>query len=83
MRNSPPDSFGVVDTMGCASPVAIQYLVRKVKKLTNGLSVEVHTHNDFGMAVATELAGIMAGADVVHSCVNGMGERREMQPGTL
>ena len=38
-------------------------------------SVEVHTHNDFGMAVATELAGVEAGADVVHSCANGLGER--------
>ena len=50
------------------------YLVRMVKKLTN-LPVEVHTHNDFGMAVATELAGVEAGADCVHSCSNGLGER--------
>jgi isopropylmalate/homocitrate/citramalate synthase len=35
----------------------------------------VHTHNDFGMAVATELAGVEAGAEVVHSCANGLGER--------
>lgn len=75
MKNSPPDSIGIVDTMGCALPQTIAYLVRKVKKLTNGLSVEVHTHNDFGMAVASELAGLAAGADVVHSCVNGLGER--------
>jgi len=75
MKNSPPDSVGVVDTMGCALPEAIQYLVRLMKKLTGGIPVEVHTHNDFGMGVATELAGIAAGADVVHSCVNGMGER--------
>lgn len=75
MENSPPDSVGVVDTMGCAMPQTIEYLVRKMKKLTNGLPVEVHTHNDFGMAVATELAGIAAGAEVIHSCVNGLGER--------
>ena len=62
-------------TMGCALPETIQYLVRKMKKLTGGIPVEVHTHNDFGMAVATELAGIAAGADVIHSCVNGLGER--------
>lgn len=75
MKNSPPDSVGVVDTMGCALPEAIQYLVRLMKKLTGGIPVEVHTHNDFGMGVATELAGVAAGADVVHSCVNGLGER--------
>ncbi|HEY9053874.1 MAG TPA: hypothetical protein VIO60_03545 [Rectinemataceae bacterium] len=79
MRESPPDSVGLVDTMGCASPEAIAYLVRKYKDLT-GLPVEIHTHNDFGMAVATELAAVGAGAEVVHSCVNGLGERTGNAP---
>jgi isopropylmalate/homocitrate/citramalate synthase len=74
MNESPPDSIGVVDTMGCALPAAIKYMVRKIRKQT-GLPVEVHTHNDFGLGVATELAGVEAGATVVHSCVNGLGER--------
>ncbi len=74
MSEAPPDAIGVVDTMGCALPEAIKYLVRKVKKLT-GLPVEIHTHNDFGMGVATELAAVTAGASVVHSCINGLGER--------
>src|ERR1700726_2157128 len=72
--DSNPDSVGVVDTMGCALPDAIKYMVRLVRSLTK-LPVEVHTHNDFGMAVATELAGVEAGAEVVHSCANGLGER--------
>lgn len=75
MRDAPPDSIGLVDTMGCALPQTIAYLVRKMKTLTGGLPVEVHSHNDFGLAVASELAGIAAGADVVHACVNGLGER--------
>ena len=74
MRDAPPDAIGIVDTMGCALPEAIKYLVRKVKKLT-GLPIEIHTHNDFGMGVATELAAVTAGAEVVHSCINGLGER--------
>jgi isopropylmalate/homocitrate/citramalate synthase len=74
MQDAPPDAVGIVDTMGCAMPEAIKYLVRKVKKLTN-LPVEIHTHNDFGMGVATELAAVTAGAEVVHSCINGLGER--------
>ncbi|NVO15319.1 MAG: 2-isopropylmalate synthase [Rhodoplanes sp.] len=74
MQEAPPDSIGVVDTMGCALPEAIKYMVRWVKRITD-LPVEVHTHNDFGMAVATELAGVEAGASCVHSCANGLGER--------
>ncbi len=74
VRDAPPDSIGIVDTMGCALPEAIKYLVRKVKNMT-GLPVEIHTHNDFGLGVATELAAVTAGAEVVHSCINGLGER--------
>src|SRR6185503_13570415 len=74
MEQAPPDSIGVVDTMGCILPEAMKFMVRMVKKLTS-LPVEVHTHNDFGLAVATELAGVEAGAEVVHSCANGLGER--------
>ncbi|MDB4224740.1 hypothetical protein N9850_13295, partial [Granulosicoccus sp.] len=69
-----PDSIGIVDTMGCATPEAIKYMVRWVKDMT-GLPIEIHTHNDFGMGVATELAAVTAGAEVVHSCGNGLGER--------
>jgi len=74
VQDAPPDSIGIVDTMGCVVPAAMKYLVRLVKRLTN-LPVEAHTHNDFGMAVATELAAVEAGAEVVHSCANGLGER--------
>jgi isopropylmalate/homocitrate/citramalate synthase len=74
VRDSSPDAVGLVDTMGCATPEAIQFMTRMIKKLTN-LPVEIHTHNDFGMGVATELAALTAGAEVVHSCANGLGER--------
>ena len=74
MNESPPDAIGIVDTMGCATPEAIRYMVRWVKEMTR-LPIEIHTHNDFGMGVATELAAVTAGAEVVHSCANGLGER--------
>ena len=74
MAESPPDAIGIVDTMGCATPEAIKYMVGWVKGMT-GLPVEIHTHNDFGMGVATELAAVTAGAECVHSCGNGLGER--------
>src|SRR5580698_7087933 len=57
MQEAPPDSVGVVDTMGCVLPEAMKYLVRLVKSLPT-LRGEVHTHNDFGMGVPTELAGV-------------------------
>ena len=74
MRESAPDSIGIVDTMGCATPEAIAWLTRKYRQAT-GLPVEIHCHNDFGLALATELAALGAGAEVAHTCVNGLGER--------
>lgn len=74
VAQSTPDSIGVVDTTGCALPSAAAYLTRLVKRIT-GLPVEIHTHNDLGLGVATALAAVAAGAEVVHTCVNGLGER--------
>lgn len=74
MKRTKPDSIGIVDTTGCATTGAIKYLVTNVKQLT-GLPIEIHTHNDIGVAVANELAAVEAGAEVVHGCVNGLGER--------
>jgi len=69
-----PDSVAIIDTIGCALPQTIYYLVRKVKSWVN-VPVEVHTHNDFGMGLATSIAGIEAGAEVIHGCLTGLGER--------
>ena len=39
------------------------------------IPVEMHTHNDMGLATANALAGIRAGATSVNTTVNGLGER--------
>ncbi|MBC7332115.1 MAG: 2-isopropylmalate synthase [Synergistetes bacterium] len=69
-----PDAIAVVDTMGCALPEGMGYIVSLMKSIVD-IPVEVHTHNDFGLAVANSIAALKAGAEVVHCCVNGMGER--------
>ncbi|MFA6670003.1 MAG: 2-isopropylmalate synthase [Bacillota bacterium] len=74
MKETPPDSIGLVDTMGSALPATISYMTKLIKSLT-GLPVEIHTHNDFGLALANSLSALTSGASAVHTCVNGMGER--------
>lgn len=69
-----PDSFVVVDTFGCASPEAFGKLVSSIRKTVKE-PLEVHTHNDFGLGVAVAIAGLQNGASVVHTSVNGIGER--------
>ncbi|MDJ0590397.1 MAG: homocitrate synthase [Pleurocapsa sp. MO_226.B13] len=66
--------FRFCDTVGILDPLTTY---QKVEQLVNKLviPVEMHTHNDFGMATANALAGIRAGATSVNTTVNGLGER--------
>lgn len=68
------DAVAVVDTTGSTLPDAVYFLVKQMKSWVN-VPVEVHTHNDVGMSVATAVAAVTAGAEVVHVCMNGLGER--------
>jgi isopropylmalate/homocitrate/citramalate synthase len=68
------DSYVLVDTFGVCSPEAIRFLVKEVKKRIDK-PIEVHCHNDFGLGVANSIAGVMAGAEIVHTTVNAIGER--------
>ncbi|MBI2939211.1 MAG: hypothetical protein HYY04_02135 [Chloroflexi bacterium] len=64
----------VVDSQGVARPATITYLVRQLKSWTR-LGVEVHCHNDFGLATANVLAAYDGGADALNVSVNGVGYR--------
>lgn len=64
------------DTFNNSTPWTIFYLVRKMREWV-GKDVElgVHFHNDFGLATANALAGVAAGATIVHTAINNAGER--------
>ena len=68
------DRARVVDTLGCASPNGMAYLVRELGKELE-IPIEVHCHNDLGLALANSLASVEAGASTVSTSVNGLGER--------
>jgi isopropylmalate/homocitrate/citramalate synthase len=65
----------VVDTLGIASPEAVGDLVARTVELANGVPVHFHGHNDFGVATASAVAAVRAGAAYVQGTINGMGER--------
>jgi 2-isopropylmalate synthase len=62
------------DTIGIMNPMSMYYFIKKIKEFTDK-KISVHCHNDFGMATANTLAGIMAGVDEAQVTVNGIGER--------
>ena len=65
----------VVDTLGIASPEAVGDLVAATLQWVDGAPVHFHGHNDFGVATASAVAAVRAGASYVHGTINGMGER--------
>lgn len=73
------DAVSLVDTSGSLSPQAAVYLVKQMKEITHK-RIEVHTHTDFGMGVATSLAALTAGAEVIHASIGGLGERSGNTP---
>ena len=73
------DSITLVDTFGCITYEGMSYLAEKVSKLTSK-PLEVHTHNDFGLSVASSFAAVAKGASTVHVAVNGIGERTGNAP---
>jgi len=68
------DRLRFADTIGVLDPFQTFDKVRRLVRAVS-LPVEVHTHNDFGLANANALAGIRAGADYVSATVLGIGER--------
>jgi isopropylmalate/homocitrate/citramalate synthase len=66
----------VVDTLGIASPEAVAELVGKTADWVGAdVPVHFHGHNDFGLATASAVAAVRAGARWIHGTINGMGER--------
>jgi isopropylmalate/homocitrate/citramalate synthase len=66
----------VVDTLGIAAPEAVAELVgRTCELLGPDVPVHFHGHDDFGLATASAVAAVRAGARWIHGTINGMGER--------
>jgi len=66
--------INVPDTVGIISPSGMKTLVTRIAREVD-CPIDVHCHNDFGLAVANTIAAVEAGASQVQVTVNGLGER--------
>lgn len=66
--------LNVPDTVGVISPSAMRILIGNITQRVK-VPIDVHCHNDFGLAVANTLAAVEGGASQVQVTVNGLGER--------
>jgi len=67
-------TVNIPDTVGVMVPFTMRQMVAAVAEAVD-VVIDVHCHNDFGLAVSNTLAGVEAGARQVQVTVNGLGER--------
>jgi 2-isopropylmalate synthase len=68
------DIINIPDTVGVCIPSAMKPLIAAIRENVK-CGIDVHCHNDFGLATANTVAAVEGGADQVQVTVNGIGER--------
>lgn len=71
--------FRFADTVGVMEPFGVLQRVGELRSAVD-LEIEMHAHDDLGLATANTLASAMAGATHVNTTVNGLGERAGNAP---
>lgn len=70
----------LADTVGVLNPMTTFDLISNIRSIDTNIPLEIHAHNDLGMATANTLAAFMAGANYLSTTVNGLGERAGNAP---
>lgn len=68
------DRISLPDTLGILSPKGMCNLVKMIRE-TVDTPLDMHCHNDLGLALPNALSGLEAGATMVHTTIDGLGER--------
>lgn len=68
------DRISLPDTVGIMRPLGMGNFVSAVREAVD-VPLDVHVHNDMGLALANALAACDAGADQIHATIDGVGER--------
>ncbi len=69
------DRICLADTLGILEPKDVEKTIRLLKANYANIPLEVHFHNDRGLAMANTLQAIESGAEWISTSVNGIGER--------
>ena len=71
--------FRFADTMGVLDPFSTHDIITRLRSLCD-IELEMHAHDDLGLATANTLAAVRAGATHINTTVNGLGERAGNAP---
>ncbi|MCG8010134.1 MAG: homocitrate synthase, partial [Candidatus Thiodiazotropha weberae] len=71
--------FRFADTVGIMEPFQVYDAIRDLRAISD-IEIEMHAHDDLGLATANTLAAIRGGATHVNTTVHGLGERAGNAP---
>lgn len=71
--------FRFADTLGTLDPFSTADAIRRLRAGVD-MEIEIHAHNDLGLATANSIAALRHGATHVNTTVNGLGERAGNAP---
>lgn len=71
--------FRYADTLGLLDPFATYKAIQRLTQAVD-IEIEMHAHDDLGLATANTLAAVLAGATHINTTVNGLGERAGNAP---
>ncbi len=71
--------FRFADTVGIMEPFQVYESIRDLRAISD-IEIEMHAHDDLGLATANTLAAIRAGATHANTTVHGLGERAGNAP---
>src|SRR2546426_6091215 len=69
----------VCDTVGHSTPhgahAVVRYVRRMLDEMKPGVGLDWHGHSDRGLGIINAIEAVLAGADRIHGCALGLGER--------
>ena len=71
--------FRFADTVGIMEPFSLSARIARLRRAVD-IELEMHAHDDLGLATANTLAAIVAGVSHVNTTVHGLGERAGNAP---
>ncbi|HFB2047856.1 MAG: homocitrate synthase [Hyphomicrobiaceae bacterium] len=73
------ERFRFADTVGIMDPFTVYDRIKDLRSVS-GVAIEIHAHDDIGLATANSLAAVRGGANYVNTTVFGLGERAGNAP---
>jgi isopropylmalate/homocitrate/citramalate synthase len=70
------DALRMDDICACCIPAVYKHHARKIKEVLGpDIPLAIHSHDDFNLSIAGQLAALEGGAEILEGCINGLGER--------